>query len=206
MQPNYIRRAIAAPPNDPFWTARPALGAPEDSGPRVWDQFTIGQIRRSSSPTSTRAWITRTPTWPRTCGATRAKSPATAADDDNNGYVDDVFGIDVINANESPGGPEDPMDDQGHGTHVAGTIAGVGNNGAGITGVTWNSKILACKFIGSNGEGTDADAIGCFDYIVALKRRGVNIRVSNNSWGVRRDGPAPVSAIGDRHGRRSRAS
>lgn len=189
VQPNYIRRVIASP-NDPFWTGGQLWGLEKIRANAVWDQLSIGDpsvvianidtgVEYTHADLASNMW--RNP----------GEIPGNRADDDNNGYVDDVFGIDVINANETPGGPEDPMDDQGHGTHVAGTIAGVGNNGAGVAGVTWNSKILACKFIGSNGEGTDADAIGCFDYIVALKRRGVNIRVSNNSWGSC-DGPAPV--------------
>ncbi len=189
VQPNYIRRVIASP-NDPFWTGGQLWGLEKIRANAVWDRLSIGDpsvvianidtgVDYTHADLASNMW--RNP----------GEIPGNRADDDNNGYVDDVFGIDVINANETPGGPEDPMDDQGHGTHVAGTIAGVGNNGAGVAGVTWNSKILACKFIGSNGEGTDADAIGCFDYIVALKRRGVNIRVSNNSWGSC-DGPAPV--------------
>ena len=61
-------------------------------------------------------------------------------DDDGNGYIDDCFGIDVAN------GDSDPMDDHYHGTHVAGTIGAVGNNGIGVVGVNWNVKLLACKF------------------------------------------------------------
>src|SRR5207344_3041600 len=90
-------------------------------------------------------------------------------------------GIDTVN-NDS-----DPMDDNGHGTHTAGTIAGVGNNGVGVVGVNWNAKILACKFLDSAGSGADSGAVECFNYIVALRARGVNIRASNNSWGFRRE-------------------
>ena len=61
--------------------------------------------------------------------------------------------------------------------------------------MTWNCKILACKFLTAAGEGTDADAIECFNYIVALKQRGINIRISNNSWGSARR-PAGRSAQG----------
>ena len=61
-------------------------------------------------------------------------------DDDQNGYVDDVYGIDTVNHDS------DPMDDHGHGTHTSGTIAAVGNNATGVTGVNWNARILACKF------------------------------------------------------------
>ena len=189
VQPNYIRRAIATP-NDPFWTGGQLWGLQKIRANAVWDGLSIGDPSVVIANIDTGVDYTH-PDLAANMWRNPGEIPGNRADDDGNGYVDDLVGIDVVNANETPGGPEDPMDDHGHGTHLAGTMAGVGNNGAGVAGVTWNSKILACKFIGSNGEGTDADAIGCFDYIVALKRRGVNIRVSNNSWGSC-DGPAPV--------------
>ena len=102
--------------------------------------------------------------------------------------MDDVYGIDTVNHDSNP------MDDQGHGTHTAGTIAAVGNNGIGVVGVNWNTKILACKFLDADGSGTDAGAIECFNYITALRNRGENIRVSNNSWGQQR-GSDPPSAV-----------
>ena len=103
-------------------------------------------------------------------------------DDDHNGYVDDVYGIDTVNHDSNP------IDDHGHGTHTSGTIAAVGNNATGVTGVNWNARILACKFLNGSGSGSEAGAIECFNYIVALKKRGQNIRVSNNSWGALRGG------------------
>lgn len=98
-------------------------------------------------------------------------------DDDRNGWIDDVRGIDPIN------GDADPMDDQSHGTHVAGTIAARGNDGVGVAGLNWRSKIVACKFLDSKGVGELSDALTCYDYIAALKDAGVNIVASNNSWG-----------------------
>ena len=73
--------------------------------------------------------------------------PGNGIDDDGDGYVDDVYGIDTVNHDSNP------MDDQGHGTHTAGTIAAVGNNGLGVVGVNWNAKILACKFLDADGIG-----------------------------------------------------
>lgn len=98
-------------------------------------------------------------------------------DDDQNGYVDDIHGIDAVN-NDA-----DPMDDHYHGTHCSGTIAARGNNGEGVVGVAWNTKLIGCKFLNANGRGTDSDAIECLDYLVGLKRAGVNVVASNNSWG-----------------------
>ncbi|MGH9313607.1 MAG: S8 family serine peptidase [Vicinamibacterales bacterium] len=98
-------------------------------------------------------------------------------DDDGNGYVDDVHGINAIT------GSGDPADDMGHGTHVAGTIGAEGNNGIGAVGVTWDVRIGACKFLGNTGSGTLDDAVECFQYVNRLKAAGHNILVTNNSWG-----------------------
>ncbi|MDP3916645.1 MAG: S8 family peptidase [Bacteroidota bacterium] len=102
-------------------------------------------------------------------------------DDDGNGYVDDVYGWDFDGNNNTV---FDGVDDD-HGTHVAGTIGGVGGNGKGVAGVCWNVKLLSAKFLGSRG-GTTANAIKAVDYFTGLKTRvsnPVNIIATNNSWG-----------------------
>lgn len=100
-------------------------------------------------------------------------------DDDGNGNVDDIHGIDTAN------GDSDPMDDNNHGTHVAGIIGASGNNSIGVTGVNWNVKILPLKFLNADGEGSMSAAIEALDYITRMKRDfGVNIVASNNSWGM----------------------
>lgn len=98
--------------------------------------------------------------------------PANGIDDDGNGYIDDVYGYDFINRDS------DPYDDHGHGTHVAGTIAAVGDNALGVVGVSWKSRIMALKFLGSGGSGTIADAITAVNYAVAK-----GAKVINASWG-----------------------
>ena len=77
----------------------------------------------------------------------------------------------------------DPMDDQGHGTHVAGTIGATGNNNAGVTGVNWSVGLMALKFLSATGSGTTADAIAVIDYALKARQAGVNLRVLNFSWG-----------------------
>ena len=104
--------------------------------------------------------------------------PANGKDDDDNGYFDDVYGINAIT------GSGDPYDDNGHGTHTSGTMAAVGDNGIGITGVAWQARIMALKFLSAKGPGTDADAIKCIDYVVNEKvNHGVNVVAINASWG-----------------------
>lgn len=101
--------------------------------------------------------------------------PGNGVDDDRNGYIDDVHGINAIKKDG------DPMDDHGHGSHVAGIIGAVGNNQLGVVGVAWKVKLMACKFINPQGDGDISDAIACIEY---ARRNGAQI--INGSWG----GPA----------------
>jgi PKD repeat protein len=103
--------------------------------------------------------------------------PNNNQDDDGNGYVDDIYGIDACN-NDS-----DPYDDRFHGTHCAGTIGARGNDGFGVVGVNWNVKIMALKFLNSSGSGYTSDAVTCMDYVIDQKQKGQNIVAANNSWG-----------------------
>ena len=97
-------------------------------------------------------------------------------DDDGNGYVDDIRGWDFCTYGQTP--DNDPMDDYGHGTHCSGTIAAVGNNGIGVTGVSWNAKIMPLRFLGSSGYGYTSDAIPAIQYAID---NGAHIM--SNSWG-----------------------
>lgn len=74
------------------------------------------------------------------------------------------------------------QDDNGHGTHVSGTIAAVGNNGIGSVGVAPNAKVYMCKAIGGDGEGFVADVVACINDVVAV-RNLYNIRVMSLSLG-----------------------
>ena len=103
--------------------------------------------------------------------------PGNGIDDDHDGFVDDVHGYDFVN-NDG-----DPMDDNQHGTHVSGTIGGVGNNGTGVAGVNWNVSLMALKFLDSTGSGSIADAIRAVNYATMMRTMyGVNVRVTSNSW------------------------
>lgn len=112
---------------------------------------------------------------------TNPYDPVDGADNDGNGYVDDIHGWDFEGGSNdiNSGGVGDD-----HGTHVSGTIAGTGNNGTGVAGVCWSGvKLISARFLGRRG-GTTADAIEAVDYFNDLKaRHGLNIVATNNSWG-----------------------
>ena len=86
--------------------------------------------------------------------------PGNANDDDQNGFVDDVYGWDFAN------GDNDPTDDQGHGTNVAGIIGANGNNSAGYAGVDWNCKLMILKGLNSSGWGYYSWWISAIEYAV----------------------------------------
>ncbi len=103
--------------------------------------------------------------------------PSNGIDDDRNGYIDDIHGINAI-TNRG-----DPLDDHGHGTHVAGTIGAVGNNAVGVAGVAWNVRLAGAKFLSSGGSGSLSDAVKAINYGITLRKAGHRVLLSNNSWG-----------------------
>ena len=98
--------------------------------------------------------------------------PENGVDDDNDGYIDNVHGIDAVN-NDG-----DPMDDNSHGTHCAGTIGAGANNGHAHVGVAWKVQLMACKFLSGDGWGYTSGAIECIDFAVDN-----GAKVLSNSWG-----------------------
>jgi thermitase len=89
-------------------------------------------------------------------------------DDDKNGWVDDYYGVNLVKGKGSG------VDDDGHGTHVSGIVAGRGNNGTGISGLCWSSSLMAVKFMDSSGRGSTSDAIDGIDYAVHEGARIIN--------------------------------
>lgn len=99
--------------------------------------------------------------------------PGNGIDDDGNGYVDDVHGINALTRTA------DISDDNGHGTHVAGIIGALGNNGRGGAGVARRVKLMICKAMGPCGVGSVSDAVACIQYA-----RAQGAHVINASWGT----------------------
>ncbi|MDQ8209500.1 S8 family serine peptidase [Coraliomargarita sp. SDUM461003] len=98
--------------------------------------------------------------------------PDNGIDDDSNGYIDDVYGWDFHN------GDNDPTDDNGHGTHCAGIVGAVGNNGIGVSGVAQDVSLMALKFLSNQAGGNLSDAVPALYYATDN-----GAFVTSNSWG-----------------------
>jgi len=195
VQPNFVYTAIGLPddPNFPFVPS--SLGPPEDQ--RLWGLHTSAY---NGAPVPADVVfdmdIDAAEAWEVTTGSSdvvvavidtgvdythadiaanmwtnSGEIPGNSLDDDGNGLVDDYYGYDFHN-NDG-----DPYDDHYHGTHVAGTIGAVGNNGVDVAGVNWNVRIMALKFLDATGHGSTANAVDCIDYAVLM-----GAKISNNSW------------------------
>ena len=98
-------------------------------------------------------------------------------DDDGNGFVDDIHGWNFVEGNASV------QDGFGHGTHVAGIIGAVGNDGRGVAGLNWQVSIMVLRVQDDAGVGSTAAVIGALQYATRMRRDfGVNVVVTNNSW------------------------
>ena len=172
-QPNFYYHLLAAP-NDPQFSSM--YGLQKISAPAAWN-LTTGSTETVVAVIDTGVKYTH-----EDLAANIWKNPGeingNGIDDDANGFVDDYYGYDFF-FNDS-----DPADENGHGTHTSGTIGAVGNNALGITGINWNVRLMAIKIYDSDGLGTtSAMLINAYNYVRMMKSRGVNIRVTNNSYG-----------------------
>lgn len=99
--------------------------------------------------------------------------PGNGLDDDGNGRVDDVHGFDFVSDDG------DPLDDNVHGTHVAGILGAVGNNETGVVGVAWSVRLMALKAFDESGGGTLDDTLAAVAYATSE-----GARIINASWGT----------------------
>lgn len=172
IEPNTLGAVADTTPNDPSFSSQ--WGLSKIDAPAAWDKElgwtgnVIGEIDTGVDYThddlSGNIWTNT------------GEIPGNGIDDDGDGFVDDVHGYDFVN-NDG-----DPMDDNDHGTHVAGIMAAMGNNGVGVAGVNWSGSIMAIKWEDSGGYGMTSNAISSVNYAYVMRNRGVNIRVTNNSW------------------------
>ena len=208
-EPNYRWRKLDTLPNDPrfgeLWGLRntgQSGGTPgaDLSAPSAWDLST-GAATKVVAVLDTGLDYTH-PDLAANVWINPAEIPADGLDNDGNGFVDDLRGWDFAGDGASPAEgaqDSDPIDDDGHGTHVAGTIGAVGNNGIGVAGVAWTVRLMALRFLSPSG-GWTSDAVAAYDYVATMKLRGVDIVAVNNSWGGGPFSQALLDAIEEARG------
>lgn len=173
-EPNYrVRKAVT--PNDPRFSDQ--WGLTQTSAPVAWDIYTGPTSSANSLIVAVLdTGITYThPDLQANLWTNPGEICGNNIDDDNNGIIDDCYGANY--GGTRPVG--DPWDDDtadSHGTHLAGIIGAVGNNGTGITGVNWNVRIMAVKFLhGSDGEGDLSDALKGAQYAIDNGAKIINM-------------------------------
>lgn len=193
-EPNFIVSVnqVTQPPQDPMWLSLWGMknyGQDAPNGVEGVEGADIGAIEAWQTTTGSKDVVvavldtgvdyTHPDLQENMWVNSKEKAGVPGVDDDGNGYVDDLHGWDAVSdARKSPWygqvGDPDPMDDNSHGTHVAGTIGARGGNGIGVVGVNWNVSIMAVKFLDANGSGSSVDEYRALKYIVANKPDVVN--------------------------------
>jgi subtilisin family serine protease len=159
-------------PDDPLWASQYSLadgGVAAVAAPEAWDSRTSCSkvavldtgIQVGHPDLKSNVWIND------------KEIKNNNKDDDHNKYVDDYQGFNVV------AGKGSGIDDDGHGTHVGGIIAGRGNNDSGIAGLCWSANLVPVKFLDSRGRGSTSDAIAGIDYALHI-----GVKVINCSFGT----------------------
>ena len=211
-EPNYIRRPLITEPNDPNFPDQWNLDMVE--APEAWDII-------REAPDLVVAVIDSGidflhPDLDDNLWTNLEEIPNDGLDNDGNGFIDDTIGWDFVGNQvcaldeegacdcpqddpdlvDDPGLPN-PVDDFGHGTHVAGIIAAEGNNKVGVSGILWRAKLMALKIIDKNGCGSVADEIQAIEYAIAQKADIINASFGGEeSSEAERDTIAAAGAAG----------
>lgn len=209
-EPDFVSYGAAVAPNDPIYVGSapgPQWSLPKVQAPVAWDVVKapiagkIGGVAKTAAQIGDSVVVAVLDTgvdynhpdlmanmWSNAREMGSGKE-TNGFDDDQSGRPDDVRGWDFIGQSPVKNTiieDSDPMDDVGHGTHVAGIIGAVGNNAMGTSGVCWNVKILPLRIIKKQGNathGTYSTALAAINYIKALNFNGRQVAVANHSWG-----------------------
>jgi subtilisin family serine protease len=201
-EPNYLRWVTTTPPNDTYFTnlwglqntgqSINGLAGTAGDDIRFIPAWALAQQPGTNRPVvavidsgvdythpdlASNIWINT------------AENPTNGLDNDGNGFTNDYYGYDF--ADNLP----NPTDSGYHGTHVAGTIAALGNNALGVIGVAYQARIMALR-ASSDGETLpDSAVIEAIQYATMMKGRGVNVVAINESFGGGGSNSTEVAAL-----------
>ena len=193
-EPNYIVRKVETYPNDNLFVNQ--WGLLKIDAPKAWD-LTKGSYDIYVAVLDTGAdynhpdlrgnlWVNEDERKGNDANCHNGQ------DDDGNGYIDDCYGFNGYD------GRGNAIDGDGHGTHIAGIIGALTNNGIGVSGVSWKVKIIPCKFLDNEGNGDINQELACIQYIKDLKdKKGLNIVALNASYGGEYSSNLEKSALED---------
>lgn len=125
---------------------------------------------------------------------------ANGIDDDNNGYIDDINGINTLVRDAAGKATVNIKDTHSHGTHVSGTIGARQNNGLGIAGIASNVRIMGIRTVPNNGDETDIDVAEAFVYAAKNGAKIINCSFGKSSNEGRQLIPDTLKYIGEKYG------
>jgi thermitase len=166
--------AASVEPDDPLYAAQYAFSEPSDhdiDAPEAWEETrSCSKVAVLDSGTDTNHPDLAANLWKNT-----EETKNNSKDDDKNGYVDDYYGVDLNDGRGSG------VDENGHGTHVAGIIGAIGDNGFGVSGICWKASIMSVRFMDARGRGSTSAAVEAIQYSVREGARILNCSFGSSS-------------------------
>jgi hypothetical protein len=217
-EPNYIRRTSMTVPNDPLFSQQWSLHNTIVSGADIditgaWDIHT-GSGRTVIAFLDTGIDYNH-PDLVDNIWTNSDEVPGNGIDDDDNGFIDDWRGWNFVRCAQfhfdgtcvvSKTQDNDPMDDSGHGTHVAGIVGAMGSNAIGIAGIIWDVQLMPLKILDATGSGTITDEIEAIQYAISKNAQVINMSFNGPSFShaefdaldaAKNDGVLVIAAAGN---------
>lgn len=206
-QPNFVYTPDKTPSEWTSFNSQWSLDNPDDTdinAPEAWEEVT-GDSRVAVAIVDSGVAYENADlegrVWKNDVECPGSATGSTIVDDDGNGYIDDCYGIDAPNAvlGGSAPAPDANADKNDHGTAVAGIAAAAGDNDTLMVGVSWDARIVICKFFEGALDGTTFNLEECLRYVLELNTKATldHLVAVNMSWSTSRHDDLVYCAIDD---------